>query len=160
MVRSRCIWVLLLMVSPGAFADACQPKMLRPEVLGLIKPLMELRIKQNQDQFTEDGRWKGESPYTPEVERQFESLLANRSKVGDAALAFLLNVYMGEHPGEELVCEFANRGKRMLPLIEEYAKCTPLTGLEPFPKYVRGSGALAQMAKEAILSGEKCAHED
>jgi len=60
---------------------------------------MELRIKQNQDQFTEDGRWKGESPHTPEIEKRFESLISNRAKVGDEAFAYLLSVYMGEHLG-------------------------------------------------------------
>jgi hypothetical protein len=121
---------------------------------------MELRIKQNEDQFTEDGRWKGESPHTPEIEKLFERLLNNRTNVGDEALAYLLNVYMGEHSGEELVCEVTNRGKRMLPLIENYAKCIPLTGLEPLPKFVRGSGSLSDMAKKGVLSGKKCERED
>ena len=160
-MRTTCLLTVLFVLAPAAVAaDVCQPKMLRPPVLKLIKPLMELRIKQNQDQFTEDGRWKGESAHTPEIERRFESLLTNRTKVGDEALTYLLNVYMGEHSGEELVCEVTNRGKRMLPLITTYAKCIPLTGLEPLPKFVRGSGALPDMAKEGVLSGKKCEHEN
>ena len=160
-MRTACLLTVLFVLAPAtAAADICQPKMLRPPVLKLIKPLMDLRIKQNQDQFTEDGRWKGESPHTPEIQKRFESLLSDRSKVGDEALAYLLNVYMGEHPGEELVCEVTNRGKHMLPLITAYAKCTPLTGLEPLPKFVRGSGALPDMAKKSILSSKKCKYEN
>jgi hypothetical protein len=136
------------MLAPAAAAaEVCQPKILRPPVLKLIKPLMELRIKQTQDELTEDGRWKGESPRTPEIEKRFESILSNRTKVGDEAVAYLLNVYMGEHPGEELVCEVTNRGKRMLPLIAAYAECTPLTGLEPLPQFVRGSGGTRMLAE-------------
>jgi hypothetical protein len=140
-------------------ADDCKPTSLSNEALKLIRPLMELRVKQHKDQFTEDGRWRGESKYTPEVEKRFYSILGNRSHAGDEAVAYLLNVYMGEHPGEELVCEVINRGKRMLTLIREYKRCTPLIGIEPLPKFVRGSGYLQQYAEEGILKGEKCTSE-
>jgi hypothetical protein len=126
----------------------------------VVKALMALRIKQSSDQFTDDGHWKGESPHTPEIEKLFEQLLRNRTRTGDAALAYLLNVYMGEHSGEELVCEATNRGKRMLSLIDAYSSCTPLTGLEPLPKFVQGSGSLPGMAKSRLLSGEKCEYDD
>jgi hypothetical protein len=159
-MRAVCLIAAFALTIPVAEAgDVCEPTMLRPPVLTLIKPLVELRIKQNEDQFTEDGRWKGESRHTPEIERRLENLLNDRSRTGDEALAYLLNVYMGEHAGEELVCEVTNRGKRMLSLIASYAKCTPLTGLEPLPKFVRGSGALPDMAKKGILSGKRCEYE-
>lgn len=138
--------------------DACEPKLLRPAVLALVKPLLELRIQQNADQFTDDGVWKGESPHTPEVDRRFYSLLADHSRAGDEALAYLLYVYMGEHPGEELVCEVARRGERMLQFVDANSKCLPGTGLEPLPKYVRGSGLLPKMVRQQILSGNACGH--
>jgi hypothetical protein len=117
---------------------------------------MELRIKQQKDQFFEDGRWRAESPVTPEVDRLFGLILQNRSTAGDQALAYLLTVYMGEHHGEELVCETANRGKRMAALVKAYQACAPLTGLEPFSKFVRGSGALPVFALEELEKGTKC----
>jgi hypothetical protein len=119
---------------------------------------MELRIKQSRDQFTDDGRWKGESPHTAEVDRQFVALLRTRSRAGDQALAYLLTVYMGEHHGEELVCEVINRGSRMVPLIRSYRECQPLTGWEPLPRFVRGSGALAQFALDGLARGEPCVY--
>ena len=142
-----------------ATALPCEPKMLRPEVLKLVKPLVELRTRQTTDQVTDEGMWKGESPVTPEVERRFEALLNDRTKAGDEALAYLLNIYMGEHSGEELVCEVTNRGKRMVSLIDRYSSCTPLTGLEPLHKFVRGSGTLPGMARAQILKGERCEYE-
>ncbi len=149
---------MLLLVS-AAIADDCKPAKFSDKAMKLIKPLMQLRVKQNKEQFTEDGRWRGESQYTPDVEKRFYSILKNRSKAGDEAVAYLLNVYMGEHPGEELVCEVINRGKRMLSLIREYKRCIPLIGIEPLPKFVRGSGYLSQYAEERILKGDKCKDE-
>jgi hypothetical protein len=147
-------------LSVQAFASECVPKPLPQRALALIKPLMVLRTQQAKDNFTDDGRWITESPVTPKVEKRFEALLANRSAAGDEALAYLLNVYMGEHPGEELVCEVINRGKRMVPLIRAYHECTPLIGLEPLHKFVRGSGYLPNMALDSIKSGNGCSHEE
>jgi hypothetical protein len=117
---------------------------------------MELRIKQSKDEFTDEGRWKGESSVSPEVERQFSALLRNRSRAGDQAVAYLLTVYMGEHSGEELVCEVIHRGPHMVRLVRSYQRCQPLTGLEPLPKSVRGSGVLPRYALEGLAAGKPC----
>lgn len=119
---------------------------------------MELRTQQAKESFTEDGHWVAESAVAPEVERRFEALLANHTAAGDEALVYLLNVYMGEHPGEELVCEVVNRGKRMVPLIRAYQACTPQIGLEPLHKVVRGSGYLPGMALDGIKVGKGCSY--
>src|SRR6185312_6520267 len=126
---------LLIFAAPGV-AAACP--LLSPAALKMLKPLMALRNKQASDQFTQDGHWRGESPVTPEVEKRFYAVLANHSPAGDQALAYLLTVYMGEHPGEEMVCEAINRGKRLLPLIQSYSKCQPSVGAEPLHKFVQG----------------------
>lgn len=114
------------------------------KALNLVKPLIESRIK----------------GYNTDVDWHFHSILKNRSTAGDEAVAYLLNVYLGEHPGEELVCEAINRGKRMLSLIREYKRCTPLIGIEPLPDSVQGSGVLPRYAEEGILKGEKCTDDD
>lgn len=131
------------------------------ETLRLVRPLMELRIKQHEEQFTDGGRWRGESQYTPDVDRLFETLLENRTRAGDEALAFLLGVYMGEHQGEELVCEIINRGTRMVPVVKAYRSCQPLTGPEPFPQFVTmGSRVLFKYALEGLATGKSCKYED
>jgi hypothetical protein len=94
------------------------------------------------------------------VERRLYSILADRSPSGDQALVYLLTVYMGEHPGEELVCEAANRGKRLIPLIRSYSKCQPLVGAEPLHKFVQGSGVLPVDAIQAIESGSRCSWDE
>lgn len=154
-----CLLIGFLVFPAGVSAETCQPKVLRPEVLGLVKPLIELQIADMRESVDEKGLWKGRSKYADEVERRLEALLKNRSRAGDEALAFLLNLYMGEGPGEDLVCEVTNRGKRVLRLVETFSKCLPLTGLEPYPPSVQGSGALPGYAKASIVSGEKCKYE-
>ena len=159
MARILTIVLLAFIFSGQAKATECQPKPLSVEALALVKPLMQLRIQQAKDNFTEDGHWIAESPVAPEVEKIFEALLSDRTSAGDEALTYLLTVYMGEGPGEELVCEVVNRGARMVPLISEFQKCAPLVGLEPLHKFVRGYGSLPGMALKGISSGKGCHYE-
>ena len=155
------VWLACLLV---AFATTpasaqCQAPSLRPGALALLKPLMILRNQQAREQFTDDGRWIAESKVTPVVESRTESILANRTKDGDQALAYLLTVYMGEHQGESIVCEAINRGKRMTPTIQAFQRCQPAVGAEPLHKFVAGSGHLPGMALRGIAAGERCRHE-
>jgi hypothetical protein len=139
-----------------AHAEGCRPPLLSKGALKLVKRLIEYRIKEDTTEFNEDGGYGDQDLYAREVEKRFTAIMENRSKAGDEALAYLLNIYMGEGPDEDMVCEAINRGKRMLPLIREYRKCIPLIGLEPLPGPVRGSGSLPALAEEGILKGEKC----
>jgi len=153
--------VIGLLLSAGqALASECKPSPLPAQALELVKPLMELRTQQAKDSFTEDGHWVVESAVAPEVEKRLEALLTNHTAAGDEALVYLLNVYMGEHHGEVLVCEVVNRGKRMVPLIRAYQACTPKIGLEPLNKFVRGSGYLPGMALDGIKAGKECSYLD
>jgi len=152
-MRSLAFFVLLTLVWPVAAADC---PALSPRAKSALQPLMALRNRQATDQFTSDGRWRGESPVSTEVDRRFYSILADRSPSGDEALAYLLTVYMGEHPGEELICEATNRGRRLLPLVRSYGKCQPLVGAEPLHKFVQGHGILLIEVIQAIESGDHC----
>ena len=160
MTRLAGFLMVLLLAAAPVMAKDCEPQLLRPATLSLLKPLLELRTKQVSDSFDSEGRWRGESPVRDAVERQFDRLLKNRTKAGDESVAYLLNVYMGEHPSEDLVCEVIKRGRRMLPLVKAYASCMPLTGLEPLHKELKGSGVLPGMAIEGIVRKEKCEHVD
>jgi hypothetical protein len=159
MTRILIIALSFLSLPVQAETTECQPRPLSAETLALVKPLMQLRIQQVKDSFTADGHWIAESPVAPEVGKRFEALLSNRTSTGDEALAYLLTVYMGEGPGEALVCEVTNRGTRMVPLIREFQACAPLIGLEPLHKFVRGSGTLSGMALKGISSGKRCHYD-
>jgi hypothetical protein len=147
-------------VSTPCFAGECQPQAMAPTVAALVKPLMQLREQETRENYDTDGRWTGKSTLGPEVEKKFEALLSNRTKAGDQALAYLLTVYLGEGPGEELVCEVINRGKKMTPLIKAAASCAPLIGIEPLHKFIQGSGHLPGMALKGINLGKPCKYEE
>jgi len=53
-----------------------------------------------------------------------------------------------------LVCEAINREKRLLPLLLRYRDCLPLTGLEPFPAFIKGSRILGDETIKGITKGE------
>jgi hypothetical protein len=153
------VLVFALMAFQPATAAECQAK-LSPKAHAVLKDLLELKIKQASERFDAQGRWLGESKHTPEVEKRFYKALEDKSPVGDEIVVYLLNVYMGEHPGEELVCEAMNRGKRLVPKIKAFRACLPPLGLEPLPAGVAGSGVLPGYALEGIASGKACEHED
>jgi hypothetical protein len=117
---------------------------------------MQLRIKQAQDEFTADGHWIKESAVTPAIDNKIGQVLADHTQAGDEAVAYLLTVYMGEETAEELVCEVIDRGKRMVPLVRLFQAKQPPIGLEPLPKFVRGSGYLPGMVLKGIASGKGC----
>jgi hypothetical protein len=82
-MRLLVLCFVVLFISGTSLAADCVPPQLSSDALQLVRPLMELRIKQNEEQFTEDGRWKGESQYTLAVEKRFYAILENRTKSGD-----------------------------------------------------------------------------
>lgn len=132
----------------------------QPDGVTLLRPYLQELIAATNEEFNAEGVFLRSSPHRARAEELFDTLLRNETPAGDRALAYLLFVYNGEHPGEELVCEVARRGKRMISLIDEYSSKLPITGMEPFPKFIQGSGALPPMAKEMIGRGETCDAEE
>ena len=152
--------VLACSGKPPATDGPCQPRLLPAGALAVVKPLVKLRIEQHRDEFGDGGRWKGASPRSPEVERRLEALLENRTPDGDVALAYLLGIYMGEHPGEEMVCEAVNRGVRMVPFLRAARDCRSATGLEPLPTILVLDDVLYDDALRELALGHRCEYED
>lgn len=119
-MKTLLVLSLLLLANIGLAAENCSAPPMSDKAKAMLHPLMQLRNRQATEQFFDDGRWRGESSVSQEVEDRVYRILGDRSKPGDEAVAYLLTVYMGEHPGEELVCEAASRGKRMLSVIRSY----------------------------------------
>jgi len=125
----------LFLLTSTSFAGECTPVKLSSETLNILKPLIALRIKEHIENFTPDGRWKGESQYRIELNKKFYETLKNKTSAGNEAVAYLLNLYMGSHPDEKSVCKTLNRGKHTLHHINKYKKCIPLIVHQPLPKY-------------------------
>jgi len=71
------------------------------------------------------------------LDSALSSVLEDRSRVGDEALAVLLGFYLGEHSGEDISCELVARGSRVLPFLRKYRSAhirltgVPSTSLRP-----------------------------
>ena len=60
----------------------------------------------------------------------------NKNHVSSEAIAYLLFLQIGDHSLKELQCEAVRRGKNIVPIIRQFKKCLPLTGLEPLPEFM------------------------
>lgn len=130
------------------------------EASELVRPyLVEYRAAiENEFVYDADGNFVGPTPHWRETERLLDELLKNESSDADQAVAYLLFLYTGEHSGSQIVCEASRRGERMLQIIEAYQKALPKTGLEPYPKAMKGSGVLTTEALRLIRGGKTCRH--
>ena len=127
-----------------------------PDRVAILRPYLSELIAATNSEFDTNGVFLGSSPHRERADSLFEGILATDSPAADESIAYLLFIYVGEHPGEELVCDAARRGKRMLPIIERFSKQLPPTGLEPYPKFIKGSGALPPEALRLIKAGQTC----
>ena len=143
------------MAAPAAMAADCKPTLLPPRVLRLVKPLMKARLHEAEE-IARTGSWNPDSRASRNAEDRLAAVLQDGTPAGDQAVAYLLTVYLGEHQGEDVVCEVLKRGRRMVPLVRAVQECQPLTGLEPYPANVNGSGALVSIAMQGLESGEPC----
>jgi len=132
------------------------PRHQQSDFVALLRPYLSELIAATKSEFDTNGVFLGTSPHRERADSLFDRVLATPPPVGDRAVAYLLFIYVGEHPGEELVCEAARRGKRMVPIIETFSKQLPRTGLEPYPRFIRGSGALPSEALRLIKAGQTC----
>jgi hypothetical protein len=138
---------------------ACASPEQRSGGVAALRPYLSELIAATNAEFDEKGVFLGSSPHRARADALFEQVLATPSPAGDQSVAYLLFIYTGEHSGEELVCEAARRGHRMVPIIEAFSKQLPTTGLEPYPKFIQGSGQLPPEALRLIKAGETCGFE-
>ncbi len=157
---STLIAITGIFLSVNGWAEDCIPEMLPTDVLAIVKPYLQELTLATKEEYNDTGVFRGSSPHREKAYQMFRSILKNRTSAGDKALAYLLNIYTGEHPGEELVCEVINRGRHILPLVKKYSECIPLTGLEPLHEFIQGSGVLPGYAIEGINKGKGCQNVD
>lgn len=135
--------LFVLGAAQASHAAECNPAPISRAAVRLIRPLVALQLKGMRQGFIPAGLSSG-----------LDALLTNRSRAGDEALAYALTVYMGEHFGEQAVCEALDRGKRMVPLLQAYAKCRPDLGLQLPPEMT--SVSLVPEVLGQARRGEKC----
>lgn len=125
----------------------------------MLRPYLTELISSRADEFDSSGNFRSPSPHSPIASILFANILKTETPVGDSAVAYLLYVRNADNSGDDLVCEIAARGDRLVPLIELYASALPPTGLEPLPKGILGTGVLVPDAMAMIHKGERCNSE-
>jgi hypothetical protein len=117
-MRSITIAILALSLVVGT-SQHCRATAIEPsdEVEKLIDPILEaaLATRQHDSEATE-----------LELGRRFKKVLDDRSFVGDEALVVLLNFYVGEANGGDLLHQITLRGRRILPLLTKYQRANVL----------------------------------
>src|SRR5690242_11444959 len=111
----RLATFLALLVVPlahGADESKC-PARMTPAVEKLLVTVLEgLRIAE------QSGDWFGRH-----YEDRFYALLESKDASAPEARVALMDYYVGEHNGEELVCAVALDGEKVQALIELYNAC-------------------------------------
>jgi len=143
-----------LCASTAVMAADCKPDQMSSRVLNIVKPFLSESI------ITRTEKSKGWDEHKKRKYDLLDKIIEDTSNAGDETIAYLLHLYNGEHPDEELSCEAIIRGKRMLPLLQRYSACLPKTGLEPLPKSFESTGELLKEVIETIEKGETCQHHE
>jgi len=85
-----------------------------PEVQAKVKPILDLCEKAQATQ----GERQNEALY--QAEKLIGGLFEDKTKPSDEALVVLMDFYIGESTGGDLLHQITVRGKRMLPLLIKY----------------------------------------
>jgi hypothetical protein len=122
--------ILIFLVGRSPASPAPPPR-LSASAAALLRPVISEYLA-HAEEFDTSGRSLGlESPHRAVFEERCERLLATKGHAADEAIAALMCFYVGEHWGEELMCETLRRGKRMVPYLRRFLHEVPVTGLEP-----------------------------
>ena len=155
------IAVLLCWPGEARSAPACVPASVSQSAAALVAPVLSERIAAHKEEFGDGGVFLGESPRSKVFEERFYKLLRRRGHAADEALAALLAFYVGEHTGEELLCEVTKRGRRMKRHLRRFLDCAPITGIEPIPPFFMAIPNFRQEALQLIASGKSaCVDEN
>jgi len=111
MTRPFLIVALMLALQTASAASTVVPS---SDVQEKVGPILDLcrkaKVSQGKDQNTA----------FLEAERLTGKLFQDRTKSSDEALVVLMNFYVGEATGEDVLHHITVRGKRMLPLLLKY----------------------------------------
>jgi hypothetical protein len=150
---------VLPLIAMSVLLSACREHKVPTTRAALLRPYLTELISTRADEFDSSGNFRSPSPHSPIAAILFANVLKTETPLGDSAVAYLLFVRNQDNSGDDLVCEVAARGDRMLPLIDLYAGALPPTGLEPLPKGILGTGVLVPDARAMIAKGEHCNSE-
>jgi hypothetical protein len=116
--------VLLLPLAANAGElQRCPSKMLGAVEHELLPVLDALRLASDKNDW-----------FDPGYEKAFAHLLQSKSRASIEARVALMDYYIGESTGEELVCAVAADGSRASKLLQRYSRCDIAPSRSPMPR--------------------------
>ena len=115
---------------PNSYASECIDTSLRPPVIELLEGVIIPRTKAIQDK-------EKFAKYYGQFSAQLAYIQDNVNPDTDEAIAYLINIHIGDQSLKDISCEAVRRGERMISLIKRYQQCLPQTGLEPLHDYFK-----------------------
>jgi hypothetical protein len=146
--------ITVLLATDGSTSGSKPPR-LSPEAAELVRPVLSEFLAAHAEEFDGTGRYRGESAHSPVFRERLATLLSRKGPAADEAIAALLCFYVGEGPGEELMCEALKRGKRIVPYLQRFRRSPPLTGLEPIAPFFTNIPNMREQALKRIGAGER-----
>jgi hypothetical protein len=131
--------------SPSA-AIGC-PKSMPADVEQKLLPVLDALEDARHDWSNYRYGTRSEQNY----ETQFERLLSAKDKSSRQARVALMDYYVGEGPGEELVCVVALDGEGIVPFLNLYDRCDISPYRSPVPR--ERDFLLRQYVREALRDG-------
>ncbi|MBZ5646432.1 MAG: hypothetical protein LAN37_04325 [Acidobacteriia bacterium] len=117
--------ILLIACLATAIAGSAQTKV-PPKVVRRLEPTLAALKKPHVDPECRGVDYTGRcADMFRAYEERLYDLFKDKTATGDESVAVLFSFYIGEHPGEELLCEAAGRGRPMIPLLKKYRTCSP-----------------------------------
>ncbi len=105
--------LLLAFAAVAQAAPATCPKSISPAVEAKLLPVLNAR----------DAAMRHNDWLDPQYENAIETLLQAKDDASSEARVALMDYTVGDAYDQELVCAVAFGGKRMIPLLERYARC-------------------------------------
>ena len=96
-------------------------------VQDLVTPFLDLRAQ------AEASKGEQQQAAFQKSEKLLARLFKTKTRTSDEALVVLMNYYVGEALGPDLVHEVTVRGRRMLPLLMKYRTATVKFGNKQYP---------------------------
>lgn len=95
------------------------------DVQDLVKPILDLCTEASQGEPQNAAFWK--------AAKLIGSLRQMRTRASDEAMVVLMNFYVGESTGTDLLHQVTVRGKRMLPLLLKYRNAHVVFSSRTYP---------------------------
>jgi hypothetical protein len=152
--RSASVAMISGLAAMSAAATPCRPK-ISHDVAQRLHPVVSMLVEV-QAAWRNRQDSKGRDSV---LEVRYDGMFDDTTRTGDEVLALIAPFYAGAATGEDLQCEVARRGDRMLPLLRRYRDCPPLPGQDPFPPKLEMDPAVYDELIEAVARRDTCEYD-